>query len=67
VETEIREETKKDSGKLARKFQHVPVILLVIGIAAFALYVPPQYGVFILTGVLVVAYVRSRKKKKETA
>lgn len=68
VETEKKDVKKEALGKAARKLQHVPLILLVIFIAAFALYAPPEYGVFILVGVLaVVAFVRTRKKKREEA
>jgi len=62
-----KEKNKKSFREASRRLQYVPVTLLVILIAAFALYTPPQYGVFILVAVLVAFYVRSRKTKGRPA
>ena len=55
---------KESSSKLTEKLQYVPTILLVAMVFAFVLYVPPEYGVFILAAIITAYFLAQKLRSK---
>ncbi len=60
---EVKQEA---AGKKKQQLQNGTIALFAILVVIFAIYAPPEYGVFVFVAILAIAaFIKLRKNKKE--